>query len=220
MLSAQGPRSLDWLGNDMDMITSVMELSDFYARRMGLRVQVRTAAGYQTVGRVREVGPIAWSSEAIPVPVPPRRDSLRVRLSFVPDAWRIDQVALAGRVRRSDVQRHPVSTIRVDTQDTAPSDSARTRLARPDHDYWVTLPTDRFWASFEPGPDADGTARSFFLAAQGYYTEWIRREWLRTSPREQGLSMSDDTLVDALRQWQRSRPEWEAKFHASKLPVE
>jgi hypothetical protein len=220
MLAAQGPHALDWLGHDMDMITSVMALSDFYARRMGLRVQVHAATGYQTVGRVREVGPIAWSPEAIPVPVPPGRDSLRIRLSFVPDAWRIDQVALADRVRRSDVRRHPVSTVRLDAQDAAPSDAARTRLARPDHDYWVTRPTDRFWATFDPGPDADGTARSFFLAAQGYYTEWIRREWLRTSPREQGLAVSDDTLVDALRRWQRSRPDWEARFHASKLPVE
>jgi hypothetical protein len=239
MLAGQGARSLEWLGRDLQAIPSVMALSDFYARRMGLRVQVRTGAGYRTVDRVQEVGPIAWSRQAVPVPVPPGSDSLHVRLSFVPDAWRLDHVAVAERVRRSEGERHPVADLRIGgdaageatrgPSDTPGDDSARApwarerlaqdRLSAPDHDYWVTLPTDRFWATFETGTTAPGAARSFFLAAQGYYIEWIRRDWLRADPLAEAFAPSDALLVDALNRWAASREDWEAKFEASRLPV-
>lgn len=220
MLSSQGAHSLTWLGKDLNVISTVMELSDFYARRMGLRVQVRTESGYETVARVREVGPIAWSHEAVPVPVPRGADSLHIRLSFVPDAWRVDHVALAGEVRRAEVRRHALTSVRLGDRTALPSDSAHRRLAHPDHAYAVTLPTDRFWATFQPGPVTRGLSRSFFLAAQGYYTEWIRRDWLRDSPETPGLQVSDEVLIDALDRWTRSRAEWEARFEASKLPVQ
>jgi hypothetical protein len=219
MLAGQGARSLEWLGKDLNVISTAIELGDFYRRRMGLRVQVQSRSGYQTVGRVRDVGPVAWSREAVPVPVPVGVDSLRLRLSFVADAWRIDRVAVAHRARPAVPDQHPLAAVR--TPGHAP-DSAMARLGAPDHDYWITLPTDRFWATFQPGSKPLGTERTFFLAAQGYYTEWIRRNWL-DAPLHIGPSgrfqMDDGILAEAIRAWRVHRPAFEAEFEASKLPV-
>lgn len=216
MLAGQGARSLDWLGEDMSIISSAIELSDFYARRMGLHVQIRSEGTYQTVGRVREVGPIAWSREAVAVPVPAGADSLYIRLSFVADAWRIDQVAVAHEAHSVYPMQHTLASVR--TPGHAP-DSALGRLRAPDLDYWVTLPTDRFWATFRPSPASRDVGRTFFLAAQGYYTEWIRRAWLDRPVRSERFVLSDPILEEALHEWRRSRLEWERKFEASKLPV-
>ncbi|MDX1531433.1 MAG: hypothetical protein R3362_07895, partial [Rhodothermales bacterium] len=171
MLDQQGARALDWIGRDLAEVGTVVEMGDFYVRRMGLRVEVRDGGTYREVGRVTEVGPIAWSDVAVPVPVT-EPDSLRLRLRFVADAWRIDRAAVAGAVRRAPIRTHPLAGV-----SGAEVPDALERMGRADEAYHVTGPGDRFEVAFEPGP-ADG-ARTFFLAGQGYYIEWVRGEWVR-----------------------------------------
>jgi len=219
MLADQGAEALNWLGNEMEVISTALELSDFYRRRMGLRVHRIAGGTPRQVGRVSNVGPIAWSREAVAVPVPPDADSLRLRLSFLPDAWRIDEVAVAHETRRIDPNRHELAAVR--TPGHAP-ETALADLRAPDHSYWVTRPTDRFWATFEPGSAPDSMARTFFLAAQGYYTEWMRRSWLEGPPRTSStgpFTLTDQDLVNAIQEWATRRPDFEAQFRASKLPV-
>lgn len=216
MLAGQGPHSLDWLGRDLESISYAVGMGDFYAQHMGLRVQVWDGTVYREVGRVSEVGPIAWDDVAVPIPVP-GTDSLRVRLHFVADAWRIDEAAVAETVKTVTPQRIPLQAIEASAA-TVPSDPVALAAA-PDEEYLITMPGTWFEARFEAGPAPSGRARTFFLAAQGYYTEWIRRDWLDAPDTGKDFVPSKMTLHAAMQQWQDVKPTFEAQFETSKIPV-
>lgn len=218
MLAQQGADALDWLGRDLSNLQTVVELGDFYQRRMGLRVAVRDGASYREVGRVREHGPIAWSDVVVPLRAPPG-DSLHLRLSFIADAWRVDQVALAMDVEEASPQPVALTEIRV-PKHMHPAD-AMERLAAPDEAYLVTYPGERLRLRFAAPPVAEGQTQTFFLAAQGYYTEWVRGPWIQASERAgpQPFAATDSTLVAAIARWRAVAPELTERFDQSKVPV-
>lgn len=216
MLRAQGPRALEWLSRDINTVSTAVALGDFYSRHMRLRVQVRDGEAFREVGQVREVGPIAWSDVAVLVPVP-AGNSLRIRLSFIADAWRIDRAAVALGVQRESVRRLPVE--RVLDADRAVDHEALANITRPDEDYLITLPGDRFWIQFDPQRAPADLDRTYFIAAQGYYTEWIRGEWLRDSEEPTLFEASAKTLLLAIQRWKDVMPSFESRFESTKIPV-
>ncbi len=216
MLAGQGARSLDWLGRDLESISYAIGLGDFYARYMGLRVQVLDGGAYREVGKVGEVGPIAWDRVAVPVPVI-GRDSLHIRLYFVADAWRIDEVSLAADVRTTVPRRVPLDDI-ASSSHHGPSSPMDVATA-PDDQYLITMPGTRFQARFDVGAEPDEGRRTYFLAAQGYYTEWIRRSWLEGVTVDSTFVPSETTLHAAMRRWQEVKPTFETEFETSKIPV-
>jgi hypothetical protein len=215
MLAGQGARSLDWLGQDLASISYAVGLGDFYTQHMGLRVRVWDGSAYRESARVGEVGPIAWDDVAVPVRVPDT-DSLRVRLHFVADAWRIDGVALADLVATVTPRRVPVAEAEAASPLAPPA--IEPLVAAPDEDYLITSPGTRFVVRFETGPAPARGARTFFLAAQGYYTEWIRRDWLEPTA-DSTFVPSATTLHAAMQRWREVKPTFEEQFESSKIPV-
>jgi hypothetical protein len=214
MLGGAGARALDWLGDDLAHIGRTVELGRWYRSRSGLRIAVWDGAAYRDVARIPDTGPIAWKDVIAPVPLPPT-DSVRVRLTFVTDAWRLDRVVLAARVR--PLQPRTIPLARVIDADGAPAAEALRALAAPDEDYLETRPGQRFTAHFA---GSDGTAsRTYFLASQGWYTEWIRRAWIQTPRSGEPFMPSDTVLVAAIREWAAARDSMETVFRATRIPV-
>ena len=91
-------------------------------------------------------------------------------------------------------------------------------VAAPDEDYLITSPGTRVLVRFNTGPEPESGARTFFLAAQGYYTEWIRRDWLDTEA-DSTFAPSPVTLHAAMQRWREVKPTFEAQFESSKIPV-
>lgn len=89
----------------------------------------------------------------------------------------------------------------------------------PDDQYLITMPGTRFRARFDVGIEPDEGSRTYFLAAQGYYTEWIRRNWLEGATDDLAFVPSETTLHAAMRRWQQVKPTFEAEFETSKIPV-
>lgn len=216
MLKAQGPQALEWMSTHLNTVRGAMMLGDFYRKYMGLRVQVREGNNFREVGRVREVGPIAWSDVAVPVPVPPG-DSLHIRLSFIADAWRIDHTRVAQQVYREATRQLPLQQVLA--ADRTPDPEVHTRLARPDEDYLITQPGDRFWIQFAVDPVPAGQERTYFIAAQGYYTEWIRGHWIRETVDPQPFHASTETLFQVIQRWKEVKPSFEARFDQTRIPV-
>lgn len=216
MLGDAGARSLDWLGRDLDQVGPAVELAQWYRRRMGVRIAVRDGGRYRDVAHLRDTGPIAWKDIAVLVPVP-ERDSVRVRLRFPADNWRLDRVALAGRFRRADAVVHPLTEVLGGTG--GPDTSARASLATADARYLETSPGQRFVAQFRAAPPPAGVTQTFFLASQGYYTEWVRRGWLAAPRAARPFVPSDAALVEAMARWRVRQDSLEARFMASRIPV-
>lgn len=215
MLGRSGARALDWVGVELERIGTAVELGRWYVEHMGMRVEVREDGEYREAAWIRDSGPIAWKDAAIVLAVP-AEDSVRVRLSFVADNWRIDRVAIGAEYRRLAAATIPLS--RVIAADDAESAAALQALRAPDDLYLETRPGNRFRIGFDAGAQ-DGAAHTYFLASQGYYIEWIRRTWLRSAGSAEPFRPSRESLHDALASWRMSREAAEAEFEATRIPV-
>ena len=104
MLARSGARSLDWVGSDLERLGTATELGRWYASRLGLRVSYPDvdSASAPTI-RVPDPGPIAWKDLVLPVATH-GKERLRVRISFIADAWRIDRIAVGGAFSRPQVR--------------------------------------------------------------------------------------------------------------------
>jgi hypothetical protein len=211
MLAGQGARAVDWLGQDLERIGPALELGQWYAGTMGIRVLVAEGDGWRRVAWIRDVGPIAWKDVAVVLPA--ARDTLRVRLEFVADAWRIDRAALAVDVRRPAAR--DVAVARLTGPDGAGLPEALAAVRDADDQYLRTTPGQWFRAAFAPEP-RDGP-RTFLLVSQGYYVEWMRPDWLRQPDR--GFTPSPAPLGEALARWRATRGDYERRFFASRLSV-
>jgi hypothetical protein len=216
MLGGQGPRSLDYVGRDLATISRAIELGRWYGARMGVHVAVWRAGRYEKVAYVPDAGPIAWRRVAAVVPARPG-DTLRVRLSFVADQWRIRSIAVAPRIRRLEPRTIPLAEV-LDARG-APDNAATENLRDSDARYLATGPGQRFTVRFRVDPAAPGTARTFLLASQGYYIEWIRHDWLRVARHTQPFTPSDSTLLLALHEWRTVQHDFEHRFESARIPV-
>lgn len=216
MLGDPGARSLDWVGKDLKQVGPALAVAQWYQQRMGMYVAVAAQTGaYRVVAHLRDTGPIAWKDVAIVVPVvTPGR--VRVRLSFPMDNWRIDRVAVAGRFRRVSPLVIALAEVR---EGNAPNATALASMRDADARYLQTSPGQRFTAVFRPRAAEATGARTYFLAAQGYYTEWVRASWLRSPRADHGFVPSDTALAEALGRWRMSQDSLETLFAATRIPT-
>ena len=213
MLKDQGFRALDWLGHDLDRFIDKAKLGLWYRNRMGMRISVWDGGRFRQVARVGDQGPIAWKDVAVTLPVP-EGDRLRVRLSFVVDNWHIDWLAISPEVHRADVRAVPLA--RVEVPEVGTLGGALENLASPDKTYVVTRPGAALHVGFDVGAVPEGHTRTFLMAAQGYYIEWMRRDWLNETSREP-FQPSDASLIKAIRLWEAKRDTFQQHFESSRI---
>ena len=201
---------------DMRRIGPMFQFGRWYRQHFGLRVSVFDGRQYREVERHPTYGPVAWREAATVVPVL-ERDSLRVRLSFAADEWRIDEVGVADLVARPRARTLPVQRLR----GLPDSTTARVQrgLRRADEHYVETLPGHRFWISFDAGPAPRDSTRTFLLASQGYYSEWLRARWVRTATDTATFKPGAAALDRTFARWREKRDSIDAAFFGSRIPV-
>lgn len=215
ILGEPGARSLDWLARDIQRIAPAVEMGKWYSEHMGMRIAVRDGGTYRTVGRIGDSGPIAFHDVGFLVQVPRAGagDNVHVRISFVADQWRIDQIQVATTYRRPSFRSVPASA--VVTHDPSQSESALRDLREADEQYVVTSPGQSFIVRFDVGK-GDGSPRTFLLASQGYYTEWVRGSWIKSAS-GQPFRATDQSLVAALNRWRSERSTLEQEFYSTRI---
>ena len=212
MLKEQSFAALDWMGHDLSHLGNRAELGLWYRENMGMTVSVWHDGKFRKVGRIGDQGPIAWSERAFVLDAP-RGDSLKVRLSFVADNWRIDQVGLAIDTQRGEVRTIPVATAK---SLEAPRPDIPEYLAHPDKTYLITRPGDSVQLGFDVGESKQ--SRTFFLVSEGYYMEWMRAEWLAEEHRRK-FEPTSDALMQSLELYARKRDTYRQQFESIKVPV-
>jgi len=194
----------------------MMEIGRWYGSRMGMHIAVRTRSGWKAVAYIPDSGPIAWQQVAAVIPVI-QGDTLHVRLSFVADQWRIRTVRVATAYRHPHAARLPIASV-ITARSVADS-VALSGVRTLDGHYLATSPGQRFTVRFATGPAPHDSTRTFLLATEGYYTEWIRGSWIRQAVRPRPFVPSDSTLALAVHRWTQVQPEFERRFATSRIPV-
>lgn len=216
MLGNPGARSLDWQAEELSRVGSALELGTWYTSRMGLGVDIWQKGVWLPITRLKDTGPVAWKDVAVPLPRVAGHE-LRVRLRFPADNWRIDKVSLASSIRRPPVRVLPLAQVAARTG--GPESGAHAALLSPDGRYLETGPGQSFIASWDVGSGTAGSDRTFLIASQGYYVEWVRRGWI-TAPRDSTtFRPGDASLLHALERWREVQDTLERRFFATRVPV-
>jgi hypothetical protein len=223
-----GRDSPDWLDTKLQHIATAIDLSKWYTRTMGLRVSVGTIGSSEAswTGRVGDVGPLAFRDFALVVPRPSRNArSLRVRLRFVADDWRIDYAALSAHVSRPVTSTIPLRRVMAPTQPgqaaTTADTAALAALRDADGRYLQTLPGQRMILEFDAGRNArrSDSTTTYLIVWQGWYREWIRGQWLAEPQRTTAWTPGDSTVLAAMHRWRAHQSEMERAFYSTRVPV-
>ena len=217
MLGTAGARAIDWLGTDLGQISTAVELGVWHHRRAGMHISVLRNGAYREVTRIPDSGPISWHDVAALIPVEAGETSLRLRLSFLADHWRIDRVGIASAVR--DSVPRPIPIAKVSGPGERIEADALKNLQAPDVRYLQTNPGNRFFVHFDAGSAPASERRTFLLSSQGYYTEWIRGSWIKNASATEPFKPTDDSLLVAMRKWGSSRESFEERFRNERVPV-
>jgi hypothetical protein len=217
MLAPAGARAIDWLGPGLARISTAVELGRWRELRAGLHISVWRDGAYREAVRIPDSGPIYWHDVAAVIPAQEGEKSLRIRLSFLVDQWRIDRVGVASGER--DVTPRVIQISEVTGSGGLPEKTARDSMGAPDGSYLQTNPGERFFVDFNVGQAPTGQARTFLLSSQGYYTEWIRGAWIQTASAREPFSPVDEALPAALHRWATTRESFEERFVKDRVPV-
>ena len=225
----------DFLANDMQHIGRTIDFSRWYARTMGMRfavdgVPLVAQEAYEGHARLSDIGPIAFRDVAVVLPRPRAgAASARVRLRFVADNWRIDEVRVAGVISRPEYQTLAVDSVVVPTPASGRGpviDTAAVRaVAEVDERYLETRPGQRMTLVFHPdGTDISeaptaGTTSTYLIAWQGWYSEWLRPSWLANPKRTGPFVPGDAAVLTALRSWSSQKDTFERAFYSTSIPV-
>ena len=215
MLGDPGARSIDWQAEHLSRIGPALELGAWYAGKMGMAVEAWRDGAWTPVARVKDTGPVAWKELAVPLAT--SGGELRVRLRFPADNWRIDRVALAHRVSRPAVRVVPLA--QVTSLDGRTEADAMDGVAANDERYLQTQAGQAFIAHWDVGAAPAGRERSFLLASQGYYVEWVRRGWIASGRDTTSFRPGDTALRTAIRRWRQAKDSLEQRFFATRVPV-
>lgn len=217
MLGPAGARAIDWLGSALAQISTAVELGRWHERRAGLHISVWRDGAYREVARIPDSGPITWHDVAAVIPAQEGEKSLRIRLSFLADQWRIDRFGVASAEREGAPRVIQISE--VTGSDGRPENTAHDSMSASDARYLQTNPGQRFFVDFNVGRAPAGQSRTFLLSSQGYYTEWIRGSWIQTASAKEPFTPTDQAILGALQQWAATRESFEARFVKDRVPV-
>lgn len=225
-----GRDALNVIDDGLRNISSAVDMSKWYRRTLGMRVSVDggpiQSRDEPWTARLGDVGPIAFRDVAVVLPRPTHgATSVRVRLRFVADNWRIDRAVVAGSVARPAVRTIALAHVLVDHPDSAhilDDTAAVTMLREPDGTYLETRPGQRMTLEFNTARQSGGAApqtTTYLLAWQGWYREWVRGVWLAAPRRTDTWRPGDAAMLTALRSWNGRRQEMEHEFYSSRIPV-
>jgi hypothetical protein len=217
LMGRQGALALDFMGEELGKITTLAKLASWYGGNFGMRVEVQDGSSWRSVIRLMDFGPTAWRTMGLAIPaVRTTDDSIRIRLTFAADAFRIDQLGVAQRVRRVDQRLIPIA--RAIDSEGKPRPDIVAMLSKADDREVETHPGDQFHIEFD-ADTASGTSRTFFFAAQGYYVEWLRPSWMKDAATAQPFSASKTSIRDLLRSWRGGRDSLETLFFTRRVPI-
>lgn len=170
-------QSMAYMGSKAGEFIAAYERASPWARSIqknmyeilgGVEVHVWINDKWEYVGLVEEQGPIVSDTHILPIRM--KGSVSKVKLTMTKGLWRIDQVALGTIEGKGESIVIQPETLLVGGQ---PSTELLERLNAPDQ-LLVNNPGTSYTLVYEL---PEGTY-DVFLKSQGYYTEWMRDEWL------------------------------------------
>jgi hypothetical protein len=220
VLGSQGIQAIEWTQR---MNTDPLYASQFravYSAFSGIRIQALRHGSWDPVASIHDVGPVGWKSVAARIPLEGERD-LTVRLEFFPDNIMIDYVGFAFQGDEAiPVSAAEVEPVGLYDRGGAARPDVLSLIKCDDGTYLETDPGDTYRITYDIAP-AGNEATTLFVRSKGYYTEWVRGEWVRTVPGRYRFDLFhvDATMKELSAMWLRDKTAMESQFFRNRIPV-
>ncbi len=223
VLASQGVEALAWtqrLNTDSSYAALYHER---YRAYDGIDIKVHRDGQWITQASLDDVGPLAWKDVAIKVPVSiDQEGQALVRLEFFPDNVMIDHIAF-------EVGTPTTEALVIEAIEPA---SVRDHTGRARHDVWplieadddrflVTNPSEAYHFTYTLPPTSAQNV-TVFMRSKGYYTEWLRGDWVttRTTGYQFDLYQIDQAIAQLKQSWLTHRPLLEKTFFETRIPIQ
>jgi hypothetical protein len=219
MMRDQGMEAIEWSESLSSSLWYAWRLYRWYTSMSGLNISVEQDGEFVDAGRLTDTGPIAWKTIATRIPLGEHSDTVRIRLSCLPDSWSIDWIGLdAGDHGQQELHYVSCSTAKGASEQTGAT--AIAAIAEDDGSYLVTYPGEWLDLSFNL-PPTTGRQRTMFLYSKGYYVEWVRPEWVRERTDVRGFDISEPEIIrNRLAElWSAKKDTFESQFFQQKIPT-
>ena len=220
VLASQGIEAVSWTERLNTDLPYGRAFSSLYRALSGIHVEMEAEGEWKEIALIRDPGPIGWKEVAVEIPSREGTE-IRLRLRFFPDNFMIDRAGFDLSLAGTDgISLAPVAPVRVVDNEGVSRPEIPALLQSEDERFLVTNPGEsyRFFYQIPPSP---GHETTLAIASAGYYTEWVRGDWLRAPRGDRGFDLLDiDHTLDALASaWRSSRDEVEEEFLHSRIPV-
>jgi hypothetical protein len=154
-----------------------------------LAVEARDGNEWKEVGKIQPEATAVAFSRGLRIPgLQNRSGPLRLRLSSLTDAWRIDAVLLDC----SPVKPLAMCPLNMTTVSASDGRDWSKAIARNDSEYALVLPPNHLDIAFDPEPTRAMQKPVYVFAAQGYLYEWFHASPTASS----SISSTEPTNVD------------------------
>ena len=222
VLASQGIRAIEWIERINTDSVYAAQFNDVYEWYGGMDLSVLRDGKWVDQISVSDVGPIAGKDIAIELQA--ERDEngfMEIRFEFFPDNFMIDYIA----VEVSEDTEENVSIKKLmpeeiyDVEHHERSDILRL-VENSDKEYLVTNPGESYYFHYYVTVD-EGFDKTYFIKSKGYYTEWLRGDWLSTESLEYSFDLFnvDQTITRLRESWLANRELMENEFFKSRIPL-
>ena len=118
-----------------------------------------------------------------------------------------------------DEQHVSILASRVLDGDDSPRPDVLDVLKKADDHRLQTWPGQRFVVEYDVGRETPGMKRTYFIAAQGYYVEWMRGSWLTANPSPKPFMPWNEPIAPILQRWLETRDSLESTFFRQRVPI-
>ena len=217
MLSSQGAEAVDWIGDKTSNLWYAYNFDKWYRSHFGIHVKVFEDGEYSEVYRLSDTGPIIWHESAFKIDVPDD-NKLKIRLEFLPDNFMIDQIGVSFDLSEDfEYEECDISEIKNKRNLSITSSQL---LNEDDEEYFVTYPGDNYDVTFNLPRKAKNKKQSYFISSDGYYVEWIRKDWIKNGAALNSgkvFDYNDEAIKRTAEIWLTKRSAFEKLFEETKI---
>jgi hypothetical protein len=221
VLSSQGFEAIEWTEKMQNNYIYAKLFNELYKSYAGIRIKTFKDGSWKSQSKIGDIGPIAWKEIAVTIPVEVENKTASIRLEFFPDNFMIDYIGYDYRSKLND--DYQINSLKpqsiVDDENKSRHELIEI-LGKPDENFLITNPGESYYLSYNL-KYSDSTNTSVLVQSKGYYTEWIRGNWLVNCTDDYKFNMFEveKTLLQLQNSWLENRPIIEDKFFETRIPL-
>ncbi|MCH8125076.1 hypothetical protein IIC38_03830 [candidate division KSB1 bacterium] len=225
VLASQGIHAIEWTEKMNTDPLYASKFNSLYKSYAGIKVKIHQNGQWQQVTTIGDVGPLLWKDVGVKIPIQiddsDIDNKLLIRLEFFPDNFMIDYIGYEENSQSSESLH-----IKEFLPESIYDDSGTVRndilslIQKDDSQFLVTNPGESYYFDYNIDHTND-METTLFIRSKGYYTEWIRGEWLTTREQDYHFDLREvDKAIARLKQsWLDNRELLENEFFKTRIPL-